>query len=125
VVQGAGGLDVAAQFVEPGTELEGGAQKKFGAHRFKVVLIQSALDAAKAGGEFLKLFLEGREIFLLQLFELERFHDVYRAMIGGIGFPIEESGFGDAELSGDGAEAPAVGAHDEESVFRFGGVHRI
>ena len=118
-------MDVTAQFVEAGAKLEGCAKEEFGAHGFEVLFFQSAFDPAEAGGESLELFFEGRDIFLLKLFELERFDDVDGTMDRRVRFPVEESGFWDSELPGDGAKAPAVRAHHEEGVFRFGGVHII
>src|SRR3989442_2200021 len=89
-VKGASGLDVAAQLVEPGAELEGGAQEEFGAHGFEILLFESAFDAAKADGELLQLFFERGNVLLLELFELERFHDSNGAVIGRVGFPVKE-----------------------------------
>ncbi|HMC28524.1 MAG TPA: hypothetical protein VKM56_12100 [Verrucomicrobiae bacterium] len=111
-------MDLTAQFVKAGAELEGGAKEEFGAHGFEVLFFQSAFDPAEAGGESLEFFFERGNVFLLKLFELERFDDIDRAMDGRVRFPVEEGGFWDAEFSGDGAEAPTVGAHHKEGIFR-------
>ena len=125
MVQGASGLDVTAEFVKAGAELEGCAKEEFRAHGFEILLFQSAFNPAEAGGEPLQFFFEGGDVFLLKFFELERFDDIDRAMDGRVRFPVEESGFWDAELPGDGAEAPTVAAHHKEGVFGFGGMHKI
>jgi len=120
VVKAANRLDVSAGLAKFGTELERGAEKKLGAHGFEVVLLQSAFDADKAGGEFLQVFFVGWEVLFLNSFDVVCFQQVDRAAGFLVRFPIEEGGFGDAEFFGDGAVTPAIGAQRDESVLRVG-----
>ena len=49
----------------------------------------------------MELFFEGGEVLFLEPFDLETFHDIDGAACFAIGFPVEEGGFGDAQLFGD------------------------
>lgn len=47
LVESASGLDIGSKLVETGTELEGGAEKKFRAHGFEVLFVEGAFDAGQ------------------------------------------------------------------------------
>jgi hypothetical protein len=111
--------------MKPGADLERGAEQKLGAHLVEVVLVESAFEASQANGKASEFFLGRRDVFLLQLLELERFEHVEGAANQRLGLPIEEGGFGNVELLGDPAEAPAVAAQSQKGIFWFGRVHRF
>ena len=125
LVEGLGGLDVAAKVVESCAELERGAKEEFGAHCFELVSIKGALDASQERGKLFELFLEGGDVSLLKFLDVEGLEDVNGSAGRGLRFPVEEGGFGDTKFFGDGTEAPAIGAHEEKGVFGFGRVHNL
>src|SRR6266850_6299260 len=122
-IEGASRLNIATKLVQARAQLQGGAEQEFGAHAFEVLFLQSTFHTGETGGKLLQFFFEGRDVFLLELFDLQRFYDLDGAARDSVRLPIKECRLGDLELVGDPAEAPAVGAHDEESVFGFSWVH--
>ena len=77
-------MDVAAEAVQPGTELEESAQEEFGFHFVEILLLQGAFDAGKTTGELLELFFKGREVPFLEPFDVDTFYDVDSA----VGFAV-------------------------------------
>jgi len=112
-------MGVDAQLLKAGAKLQGGAEKELGAHGLEILLLKGALDTRKEGGEFYEFVFEGGEVLFLEPFDMDRFEHLDGAAGERVGLPIEEGGFGDAELFGDGAETPALAAQCDEMIFKL------
>jgi hypothetical protein len=115
--------DVGAEFGETAAEVEGGLEEEFGAHVVEGMSLQGKFDAGEVTGKVLELLFIARSILFLEFFDLHAFEEVDSGAMAA--FPTEEGRFGNAEFVGDFAEAPAVGAEDEEAALLFGGIHNV
>ena len=110
---------LAAEAVEDGAEADGDREETGGAHICVVAFGESGFDLLEVTGELLELvFIAGHVRFL------DAFHADELVAIDGLGvaeLPVVQGGTRDAELFRDFAEAPAIGAeNDERAEFWIG-----
>jgi len=111
---GVGKIDLLAKVGGEAKELFRGNFVQFAGGEF-------LLDGVMEFGEAAEIVLVGREDFFVQGFAFEGAEGVN--LIRQLAVPIEEGGFGDADLSGDAGEAPALGAEFDKLASGFVGVH--
>ena len=81
------------------------------------------LPNGPVGHPTVQLFLAGGDDFLLEKLQFESVHGL--DILGVLPVPIDEGAFGNVEVGGNMAQAPAAGTEFDEFVYFLFGVHGV
>jgi hypothetical protein len=114
-----GGL--GTEIVDLAADEGGHAKELTDVKGFWASLGQFVFDSGQMAGQAAQLLFMRGEDSLVEGFGFEslKFLDLVVALV----VPVNETAFGDADVSGDARKAPALGAEFDELIFGFGGMH--